>query len=634
MKEESKENSLKLTSEETLKSYGLDANSINTYFNLTGRGPVAIGEINILTGLSTEEVQKIIDVLLEKGLVRSIPSIVPRYEALPPYMVLLQQLNDFQDFVRNLQSGSSSSLGIQLKKVQDSIDKIKQLKDFQNSLNEVRDSVPKSINDQLKKFEDQISEFTHLEKIRSFIHQTESDMTKSLEEQFGDFEEKSDTQILKQFTEFENFMNEIKMKFMQDLQIQFGNFMGQFGRLMDSFMSFSQFIVNTSEMTPDLLRKEFKKFEDQVQGLKSKISQEFETRFKMKAFKQFIENFVQDIVIKEFNSIRESFQDDVIKVTASTFSRIEEQTENISGNMLTEIDNLKSLFSEKIVQGVENNVNNIDSQMKSISNAVKTQLITLEELFRKGIINKLQENMQEAEKKIDGSTQSITDDLKVWLTESLGKNIRENLIHTLNNLDKQLSTSSSDILDIFTNLENIFRENIINSLQEVLKSIEQRIELSEKTMKDFWQIAKEKAVFKFEDIWFVRGREGMIAQINELINHTKARILIVAPNLEDIDVTSLKNLSSHINVRIAAKINLDKPTCKDILNQLQKFSNIELRNYIKKDLWGAVKDGEEIVIGVASEKEVAGMASILIDHVRMFLNPLENAWLIGKKQWQ
>ncbi|MFX0134636.1 MAG: helix-turn-helix domain-containing protein, partial [Candidatus Hodarchaeota archaeon] len=386
MNEEQSENVSQTTSEETLKSYGLDVNSINIYFDITGRGPVTVGEIKLLSGISDEEIQRILDKLLEKGLVRGIPSAVPRYEALPPYMVLLQQLSDFQDFVRNLQSGSSSSLGVQLKKVEDSIDKIKQLKDFQNSLNEVREGVPKSIDEQLKKFEDQVREFTHLEKIRSFIHETESDMTKSLEEQFSDFEQKSDVKIIKRFNDFENFMNEVKLKFMQDLQVQFGNFMGQFGRLMDSFMSLSQFIVNTSEMTPDLLRKEFKKFEDQVQDLKSKIALEFENRFKMKAFKQFIENFVEEIVIKEFNSLRESFQDDVIKVTASTFSKIEEETENISGSMITEIENLKSLFSEKIVQGVESNVSNIESQMKNISNDVKTQLSNLEEIFRNEII--------------------------------------------------------------------------------------------------------------------------------------------------------------------------------------------------------------------------------------------------------
>ncbi|MFX1239168.1 MAG: helix-turn-helix domain-containing protein, partial [Promethearchaeota archaeon] len=75
----------KVKTTQVLELIGLAEDEIDTYFNLTGRGPVMIGEIAIMSKVDQGRAGQIAQTLLQKGLVREIPGANPYYEALPPY---------------------------------------------------------------------------------------------------------------------------------------------------------------------------------------------------------------------------------------------------------------------------------------------------------------------------------------------------------------------------------------------------------------------------------------------------------------------------------------------------------------------------------------------------------------------
>ncbi|MEM2906634.1 MAG: hypothetical protein QW739_00950, partial [Candidatus Odinarchaeota archaeon] len=63
-----------------------------------------------------------------------------------------------------------------------------------------------------------------------------------------------------------------------------------------------------------------------------------------------------------------------------------------------------------------------------------------------------------------------------------------------------------------------------------------------------------------------------------------------------------------------------------------KNPNISIKLYSRKDLWAMDKDREEILIGAVAEQGTpVGIASIVPEHIRMFMPIIEQAWVEARK---
>jgi hypothetical protein len=123
-----------------------------------------------------------------------------------------------------------------------------------------------------------------------------------------------------------------------------------------------------------------------------------------------------------------------------------------------------------------------------------------------------------------------------------------------------------------------------------------------------------------------------MAQINETVTGAKARLLIIAPEMEDIDPVPILELKPQVAVRIAANIDPKSSTTQEIISQLAQRPNIEIRQYDRKNIWGISRESEEtLVSAVSGLGDVAGIATIVDEHQKMFVPILEDCWLQGKK---
>jgi len=155
-------------------------------------------------------------------------------------------------------------------------------------------------------------------------------------------------------------------------------------------------------------------------------------------------------------------------------------------------------------------------------------------------------------------------------------------------------------------------------------------------MNEFWERSKEVSLLNFKDVWFVRSFEGIKAQINESLTRVKMRVHIVAPKLEDIDLVALSRLKKHVNIRISTNFDLSNPEDQMRFKQIEDLPNFAIRHYSRENLWSINKDFEEVVICAVSktdqgEFEIAGMGSVLEEHVKLFASVLEDVWIQSKK---
>ncbi|MHA1239025.1 MAG: helix-turn-helix domain-containing protein [Candidatus Odinarchaeia archaeon] len=182
------------------------------------------------------------------------------------------------------------------------------------------------------------------------------------------------------------------------------------------------------------------------------------------------------------------------------------------------------------------------------------------------------------------------------------------------------------------NLKSTFEEKVIDALREIVRNVDERINVSQETLSALWKRAKSTISFRFTDVWFVTGKQGFKAQINDMIARSKTRLLIVTPEITDLDTAIFDHLKSWINVRIATHIDKNNPEAMELYDKISKHSNLVIKEYPRKDIWGVDKDREEILIGAVPESGTpVGIASSVGEHIKMFMPIIEKAWVEARR---
>jgi len=473
---------------QVLELIGLAQDEVNTYFTITGRGPVMVGEIALLTEVTEERAAEIAENLFHKGLLKQIPGNALIYEALPPYAALLGQIHQFKETIKTFQEVTPKNIQQRFDSLETHSTKLKKLDDYRAYIQVMKTKLPEQIKSQFDRFE------------------------KELEQ-------------------------------------------------VNKFRDVRRFILNLKEIVPAEVTKEFGLMESRLDTMKTEISNRFEKQFRIGALKNMAEKIVSRVISEQFKDIT-------------------------------------VLFRDKFVQTTQNMLDQVVEQLGSITDTAG----------------------------------EITSDLGTVFTD-----IENGLKTTLEDLENRVSGVYEDIISGIQELKDLFRTEIFETLQnDIINNIITQLDSSEMTMNEFWERSKEVSLLSFKDVWFVRSREGIKAQINESLTRVKMRVHIVAPKLEDVDILALSGLKKHINIRISANFDLSSPEDQMRFKQIEGLPNFTIRHYSRENLWSINKDFEEVIVCAVSktkqgEFEIAGMGSVLEEHVKLFAAVLEDVWIQSKK---
>ncbi|MBY9010336.1 MAG: hypothetical protein KGD74_10775 [Candidatus Lokiarchaeota archaeon] len=476
------------STKQVLELIGLTHDEIETYFHLTGRGPVMAGEIALLINIPEERAIEIAKNLLDKGLVREVPGTTPFYIALPPYTALLNQIQKFKKIVQQIQESTPKALELKFKEIESHSAKLNKFNDYRNYINTMKTNLPAQIKAQFSKVEGELEKVKKFQEIRGFI-------------------------------------------------------------------------LNLREIVPNEIIKEFDVVETRLEKIKSEISIAFEKQFRIGALKSMAEKIVSKIISEQFGDLTDYFREKFVNTIQSTLDQVTDQLGSISdvaGEMSIDLSN----FLSDIVSGLEETMGDLDGRIASVYEDVDRGIEELKSLFQREIYKTLEE-------------------------------------------------------DIMTNILT-------------------QLDLSEKTMTEFWERSKIASMLSFKDVWFVRSVEGMKAQINESLTRIKAKIYIITPKLEEVDLVALSKVKKFVNVRISTNFDTNNPNHQLKLAEIVKYPNISVRLYSRENLYSLNRDFEEVVICAVSKNEfggteIAGMGSIIAEHVKLFAPILEDVWIQSKK---
>ncbi|MFX1454355.1 MAG: hypothetical protein ACFFDB_03185 [Promethearchaeota archaeon] len=448
-----------------------------------------------------------------------------------------------------------------------------------------------------------------------------------------------------------------------------------YAALVAQLNNFSKYIADIKSKIPAQLEKSFAQLESQTKDMETlKDSSEAMMELKEKMISQIeaqkkefdntisaidqIKNITKDI--SGLGEITRNISEDQIGSLTTQFNSLNQKTSQIIKTQVDELrnqfgdvkkiveDNLQKLRLGVIQQAVGDIIEKvITSRLKDITDNLNVQLSVSQTVFAdelkkltQGVdsefVAKLRNTIDEAVKNIEGISIKTEGD-----KEKAFSDIINDFNKAAQLAEERIDGISGDIFKSFGNVREIFSKGIVDTLDNTLSDILNRLELSEKTTKEFWEQSKKaKGAITMKDIWFIRSPEAAKAHINDEISKAKMRVLIVAPDLLDIDLDAIKARPSRINFRIATNINPGIAEHEARLKELDQMDNVDYRNRALQNLWGINKDYEEVILCVLSKvefrgetiTEIAGIGSIIEEHIKIFVPILEDAWVSSRKE--
>jgi hypothetical protein len=372
---------------------------------------------------------------------------------------------------------------------------------------------------------------------------------------------------------------------------------------------------------------------DQIRGITDDISN--------------LEGYTESVMGTQMGDLKKQFEAINIKtsqIIKKQISDLKKEFENIKSTVSGNLQKLRlGVISQTVDQVIDKVIN---AKLKEISDNINVQLSVSQVAFSdelkkvtqgvdSELISKLKESLKSTIQNIDGLSTQVQED-----KEKIYAEITENFNKAVQMAESKIEGISGTTFESLGTLKDVFTNQIVKTLDNTLDDILKKLETSEKVTSEFWEQAKTGKSITMKDIWFIRSPEAAKAHINDEISKAKMRLLLVAPQINDVDINAIMDRPSRINFRIAASIDFSNPEHAEIIEQLDKMDNVDYRNRALQNLWGVNRDYEEVIVCVLSKAEVrgetiteiAGIGSIIEEHIKIFVPILEESWMGARKE--
>ncbi len=334
------------------------------------------------------------------------------------------------------------------------------------------------------------------------------------------------------------------------------------------------------------------------------------------------------------------------KIIKGQVNDLKNEFENIKSTVSQNLQKLRlGVISQTVEQVIDKVIN---AKLSDISDNINVQLSVSQVAFSdelkkttqptgvdSEVISKLKTSLKSALENIDGLNSQLAED-----KEKIYSEITENFNKAILMAEEKIEGISGTTFKSLGNLKDVFYDRIVATLDNTLDNILNKLERSEKVTSEFWEQAKTGSSITMKDIWFIRSPEAAKAHISDEISKAKMRVLLIAPQISDVDLDAIMARPSRINFRIAANIDFNNPEHASVVQQFDKMDNVDYRHRALQNLWGINRDYEEVIVCVLSKAEVrgesiteiAGIGSIIEEHIKIFVPILEESWMGARKE--
>ena len=182
-----------------------------------------------------------------------------------------------------------------------------------------------------------------------------------------------------------------------------------------------------------------------------------------------------------------------------------------------------------------------------------------------------------------------------------------------NQLDKTIKDKEEEILKLSDEIEGCIGNN--TELEKMVNELKKGIEEA------------ESGIISNRLPNLIKGDKQALSRIAEIAQNIKHNAVIAIPLFEMLpDILNLENLRASTQLRIMAHVDFTNPSHKEIFNTFNR-PNILIRHNEEKNLWGILRDQEELLIAPTDSNGIpTGLVVKDPNQIQLLGNLLLDTW--------
>jgi len=128
-------------------------------------------------------------------------------------------------------------------------------------------------------------------------------------------------------------------------------------------------------------------------------------------------------------------------------------------------------------------------------------------------------------------------------------------------------------------------------------------------------------------------KSEIIEKMRDILQGALHKVMIIMPNILDLQDLHLYEVRSSVSVNIACLVNQGIDEHTELLDELLSLDNISLRNYEREDRYLLTRDGEELLFAVIGSSDNNHLVIHTKDHkhIRLLNSLTMEGWLASRK---
>ena len=129
------------------------------------------------------------------------------------------------------------------------------------------------------------------------------------------------------------------------------------------------------------------------------------------------------------------------------------------------------------------------------------------------------------------------------------------------------------------------------------------------------------------------SKSEIIEKMRDILQKALHKVMIVTPNILDLQDLHLYEMRSSVSINIACLVNQGIDEQSELLDELLSLDNISIRNYEREDRYVLTRDGEELLLAVIGKSDNNHLAIHTKDrkHIRLLNSIVMEGWLASRK---
>jgi predicted transcriptional regulator len=596
--------------------------AVSLYFELaTKEMSFPKKEIQENYGLTEKKMELYLKELQASGLVRRNPD--DTYEAVAPVEAIMIVLTRVRSLLRQIRQEFPEKMSNGIPGISESLQK--RVEALPYEMERIRSNIDLTMETALDEFRGKILTLQGASSFETFADDLQKNLLDEVDERM--------METRNQLNEFEsidalvNVLNKLKNDVFDIVNISLSDMREQTFRLHE-LDDFRGILAELWNITPSIVEGHLADFEQEMSVLEASLGDLMETKYRLGAFKGVIENFANEHIMTAVKLLKTNFQLSLTEAIQDHLQQAQERFEEVSVAAHREFDKLREQLAEWVQNALDLAFGEVIQRNQKVATDSASRLEELTRVFRDQFavgLNKTILNVKRQARELD--TQLIK--VPQLLTQLKNQEITPHVEQVLTQSEKELEKIAHGVPKAFSEWRTNYIQTADKQVTSLLEEAEGHMTVATQSINQFWRRSIESEPTTFDLYRFVVGEKDFQSQVSSQLARARNHLFLILPRATRVKIKLLRMIPSDVRVRIVVADTPDVKSVQSIQRVAKKNANFQVRHDPRGDLWGVVRDFEEIILGNVSKGKtnVVGIASSHEDHVELLRSIMETRWL-------